>query len=467
MSEVKVNKISPRTACGTTTLGDSGDTFTIPAGVTITNSGTAAGFGSTGEISWDTTKKTATFTATSGVGFFCDTSSSAFTVNLPVGIAGNSFAVSDYTNTFQTNNLTISPNGSQKIGGVNADAVLNTEGQAAYFVYVDDTEGWKNVTDSTSNITGNPFIVATGGTITTCGNDKIHTFTGPGDFTVSQISSNCVSENIVSYVLVAGGGAAGHCTSGGGGAGGFREVANPITPYTASPLNGYCTPANRVTITATAYPIVVGAGGAGNTAPSNPAPTQNGSNSSFGGIISAGGGGSKNADNAVGGSGGSGGGGGFVFPGSLVPSPDAFKGIGNTPPVSPSQGNPGGVGYNAYSPFSPASLMTGGGGGAGAAGQNGGPSGAGGIISGGGGNGVSSSITGSSVARAGGGAGGVKGGGSVSPAGTGGGGGTGTIPTAGTSGTVNTGGGAGGQSDSTSVSGSGGSGIVVIRYKFQ
>ena len=41
MSEVKVNKISPRTACGTTTLGDSGDTFTIPAGVSITNSGTA------------------------------------------------------------------------------------------------------------------------------------------------------------------------------------------------------------------------------------------------------------------------------------------------------------------------------------------------------------------------------------------------------------------------------------------
>ena len=36
MSEIKVNKISPRTNCGTTTLGDSGDTFTIPAGVTIT-----------------------------------------------------------------------------------------------------------------------------------------------------------------------------------------------------------------------------------------------------------------------------------------------------------------------------------------------------------------------------------------------------------------------------------------------
>ena len=46
MSEFKVNKISP--ASGTdVTLGDSGDTFTIPSGATITNSGTQNGFGST------------------------------------------------------------------------------------------------------------------------------------------------------------------------------------------------------------------------------------------------------------------------------------------------------------------------------------------------------------------------------------------------------------------------------------
>ena len=207
MSEIKVNKISPRTACGTTTLGDSGDTFTLPSGGTITiaagasisNSGTASGFGSTGEVSWVTTKKTATFTATAGEGYFYDTSSGAFTVNLPAGTAGNSFAVADYTNTFQTNNLTISPNGSQKIGGEAQDAILSTEGQSAYFVYVDDTEGWKNVIDSTSNITGAPpFIVATGGTITTSGNDKIHTFTGPGTFTVCN-AAVCAANNVVSY----------------------------------------------------------------------------------------------------------------------------------------------------------------------------------------------------------------------------------------------------------------------------
>jgi hypothetical protein len=44
MSEVKVNKISPRSGTDVT-LGDSGDTFTIPSGATITNSGTATGFG--------------------------------------------------------------------------------------------------------------------------------------------------------------------------------------------------------------------------------------------------------------------------------------------------------------------------------------------------------------------------------------------------------------------------------------
>ena len=44
MSELQVNKISPRSGAAIT-LGDSGDTFTIPAGATITNSGTATGFG--------------------------------------------------------------------------------------------------------------------------------------------------------------------------------------------------------------------------------------------------------------------------------------------------------------------------------------------------------------------------------------------------------------------------------------
>jgi hypothetical protein len=37
MSEIKVNKISPKQTCTQLTLGDSGDTIIIPAGATITN----------------------------------------------------------------------------------------------------------------------------------------------------------------------------------------------------------------------------------------------------------------------------------------------------------------------------------------------------------------------------------------------------------------------------------------------
>ncbi len=44
-SEIKANKISPATGTAFT-LGDSGDTFTIPSGATIANSGTATGFSS-------------------------------------------------------------------------------------------------------------------------------------------------------------------------------------------------------------------------------------------------------------------------------------------------------------------------------------------------------------------------------------------------------------------------------------
>jgi hypothetical protein len=47
--------------------------------------------------------------------------------------------------------------------------------------------GWKNTMDSTSNVTGAPtYIIATGGTITCCGDYKIHTFTSDGCFSVSN-----------------------------------------------------------------------------------------------------------------------------------------------------------------------------------------------------------------------------------------------------------------------------------------
>ena len=440
MSKIEVNTVAPQ--CGTTlTLGESGDTVTLGAGAS------QSGFGRTGTVDWQTGSiKTSTFTAANGEGYFANTSGGAFTMNLPAGSAGAIVSVVDYTNTFQTNALTVSPNGSEKIGGVAATQTLTTEGQSVTFVYVDGTEGWKNVQDSTSNVIGNPFIQATGGTITTCGNFKIHTFTGPGTFTVCS-TAVCSTNNVVDYLVAAGGGSGGYCNyAGGGGAGGFRFYANTvINPQTGpgAPRNNYPS-GTSITVTATGFPVTVGGGGA------RPGSGQgvNGSNSIFSTITSAGGGGGGgNTCAAL--SGGSGGGGAG---GSPVPSPNRNGGAGNTPPVSPSQGMPG------FGP--PASIGAQGAGGGGA--MVGGP---GTTLNGGAGAGVtgfgtSGESSGGQYYFSGGG-GGFKTPGSGGTGGLGGGGDGANNPNEGP-GTANTGGGGGSASP-----GNGGSGIVIIRYKFQ
>ncbi len=433
------------------TLGRCGGTVALASGATQT------GVGRTGTVDWQTGSiKTSTFTAANGEGYFADTSSGAFVMNLPSGTAGNIVSVVDYTNTFQTNNLTVTPNGSQKIGGVNASFTGKTEGQSLTWVYVDDTEGWKNIQDSTSNAKGNAFVLATGGTESTCGNCKIHTFTGPGTFTVTD-TAVCAANNTVSHLIVAGGGAGAtygtnNNGSGGGGGGGFREVKTPVTPYTASPLDGYSTPANRVTVTAQAYPIVVGAGGAAAPGSGGGACGSQGSNSSFGGLTSAGGGAGSKSVGVNGGSGGGAGGGATSRAG----------GTGNTPSVTPAQGFNGGG-----SPPAAPDHAAGGGGGATEAGVTGGPGGPGG--SGRGGAGATTNITGSPTAFAGGGGGSSTpckspSGAAGSPCGTGSAGGP-QASGATSSATTNRGGGSGGAIGACNASGSGGSGIVVIRYK--
>ena len=47
MGTIKTTNIEPIATNGTVTLGSSGDTFTVPSGVTITNNGTQTGFGGT------------------------------------------------------------------------------------------------------------------------------------------------------------------------------------------------------------------------------------------------------------------------------------------------------------------------------------------------------------------------------------------------------------------------------------
>ena len=58
--------------------------------------------------------------------------------------------------------------------------------------------------------------------VTTCGNFKIHTFTGDGCFQVTN-AGNAAGSNTVDYLVVAGGGGTGSGGGGGGGAGGYRE----------------------------------------------------------------------------------------------------------------------------------------------------------------------------------------------------------------------------------------------------
>jgi len=476
-SKIKVdniNKVSDDSniikKCGTTiTLGASGDSIALASGASQT------GFGRNGSVNWQTTIKTGDFTAVSGEGYFVNTTSGEIDVTLPSSPSvGDIVAVSDYAKTFDTNNCIMLRN-SSNIEGAASNLTLDAQGLAMTFVYADATKGWKVVgAGREADSTAATFLTATGGnSVTTCGDCKIHTFTGPGTFTVSSVSSTA-AENLVSYLIVGGGGSGGAgCAGAGAGAGGFREVKSPVTPYSASPLCGHGTPGNRVTVTAQAYPIVVGAGGAGtppfNMYPSVPAatvPENPGVASSFGGISSAGGGYGGGTGSVAGGPGGSGGGGGHNA---------GAAGSGNTPPVTPPQGKDGRASSPATGPAP--SDSAGGGGGATAIAQAA-PSGHAG------GDGAATGITGSSVTYAGGGGGSNRCGGCASDTsggpGGGGRGGFGSRPTPtdngeGKDGTANTGGGGGGGKALSPApvcrpqggAGSGGSGIVVIRYKFK
>ena len=391
-----------------------------------------------------------------GIGMGGAITSEFLTLNLPAGSAGNIISVADYTKSFSTNSFRIKANGSEKIGGLAEPLTLDSEnGTSITLVYVDSTKGWVNTQFSAEQKTGVSYTSATGGnTVATNGNFKIHTFTGPGTFTVCTVGSH--QDGKVDYLVVAGGGSGAGRYGGGGGGGGFRESSGSVSCYSSSPLGNSV---SALTVTATGYPITVGAGGANVSASPGTARGNRGSTSTFSSISSTGGGGGggqNQPENPTYMPGGSGGGNSYNSP-----SVPLTSGTGNTPPVSPPQGQPGGVGYPGSAPYA-----TGGGGGATEAGVNA-ASGA----SGRGGAGASTAIVGSSVAYAGGGGGSASNDpnspGAASPCGTGGNGGS-APSNAGGSGTTNKGGGGGGAyHPSSSNSGSGGSGVVIIRYRYQ
>ena len=452
---------------------------------TITATDLAAGAGSTDWQAVIVADGSTVTTMVSGRGYFINTTSAAGIVKLPVSASrGDYVEIKDYARTFNTNSVAVQRNG-HKIDGEAADGSLANNGQSTKFVYIDTTRGWTAINDDDTRAYGASYHSATGGTITTSGNYKIHTFTGDGNFVVSSVGNPAGSGDKVSYVVVAGGGAGQSKNAvapnpshrygmGGGGAGGFREGKCSSDPYTDSPLDS----GTAITVSATTYPITVGAGGAANAVPSSTTTGPAGSNSVFSTITSAGGGGggygAPQPQGIAGAAGGSGGGGG----GSATPV--SSGGAGNTPPVSPPQGQPGGTGTDNQD------TSAGGGGGATGGGGNAATTASPRTNDGGdGGAGATTNITGSPVTYAGGGGGGAgypggPGTGVITPgAGGSGGGGRGGGPpsnptprdtTCGEAGTANVGGGGGGAGGTgatgSCAGGAGGKGVVIIRYKY-
>jgi hypothetical protein len=249
----------------------------------------------------------------------------------------------------------------------------------------------------------------------------IHTFLTSGTFTPST-SLTC------DYLVVAGGAGGGARASvrggGGGGAGGLRS--------TVTATGGGGTLESPLSLTAQAYTVTVGAGGA---ATGTYAIGANGSNSVFSTITSTGGGGGGFDNGATGGSGGGGAGGGTGAGGSGTANQGRAGGTGS----GGAPGEAGGGGGGANTAGSAATTTVGGAGGAG----------------------VATSITGSSTTYAGGGGGGII----TGTAGTGGSGGGGAGKSGagnGVAGTTNLGGGGGG--GGTEYGGNGGAGVVIIRY---
>jgi hypothetical protein len=245
MSKIEVDTIAPQSGT-TVTLGEAGDTVNIPSGVTLTNSGTATGFG----ISWQSDIKTSAFTAVAGEGYWINTTSAAVTVTLPASASvGDEIEFTDYARTWNTNNLTLNTNSLNYQGNSSPNPVYDVDGQHVRIVYSGATQGWIPTVDD--------------------------------DVTLETPQS--YSADIL--VVAGGGGGGGGSHGGGGGAGGFRTSTQSVIPGTV------------ITVT-------VGDGGTSFTNGSDSSISGSGLTT----ITSTGGG--KGAQNSNGGDGGSGGGGG-------------------------------------------------------------------------------------------------------------------------------------------------------------
>jgi hypothetical protein len=123
-------------------------TLTLPAAtgtadqiLTTDGSGNLSFVDNSGGTAWAAVKTTG-FTAVAGEGYFCDTTSAAFTMTLPAGTLGDEISFIDYAGTFDTYALTIAPDGAEKIQGTAASLTVSVERAANTLVYTDGTQGW-------------------------------------------------------------------------------------------------------------------------------------------------------------------------------------------------------------------------------------------------------------------------------------------------------------------------------------
>ena len=363
------------------------------------------------------------FTAVAGNSYPVNTTSNACTVTLPASAsAGDELIFTDYARKWATNALTVAPNSLNFQGASSPNPVYNTDGQSVHLLYQDATKGWIPITDD----------VPTWETYTTYNIDFLAVGGGGGGGSGCNVSTKR--------------------SGGGGGGGGYRNS------YAGEPSGGNS--ASETPITAIAKGVVLavvigcgGAAGAGGTAGTSGTVGVDTTITPDGGeftTITSDGGGGGGRGQFDGGDGGSGGGGGATGRSGGSATSD--------------QGYDGGDSTNDRG---------GGGGGAGSIGIAGGsstddyPNG---------GAGLTSTISGPGVPRAGGGGGGtdtsaaspiVNGTAAASYGTHGGGHGSYTSVTyADSVADVNTGGGGGGggeNSGSNNAGGAGGSGVVVLR----
>ena len=184
MSKIEVDQVDPQS--GTTlTLGTSGDTVSIPSGVTLANAGTATGFAS---IDWQSTIVTgATHTASANQGIWINTTSNACTLTLPGSPSvGDQLIFSDFLRTWGTNAVTLTLNGSKFQGFTSPDPVYDPTGETVHIVYSGSTQGWIPINDG-------------------------------------AVANETPQTTTVDFLVIAGGGGGGFDRGGGAGAGGYRN----------------------------------------------------------------------------------------------------------------------------------------------------------------------------------------------------------------------------------------------------